>query len=123
VSNRYRDDAGPPPPQYPPPRPGAGYGRNGPYVVHVRRDHYDVYVGRPSKWGNPFVVGRDGSRADVIAKYRAYLLDRPALVDACRRELRGKVLGCWCAPRPCHADVLAAIANPSALPLFPEETP
>jgi uncharacterized protein DUF4326 len=74
-------------------------------VVHCKRDRYDVYIGRPSKWGNPYVIGRDGTRAQVIAKYRAWLLRRPELVAALS-ELRGKVLGCWCAPLPCHGDVL-----------------
>ena len=38
-------------------------------VVHCRRERYDVYVGRPSPWGNPFVIGRDGTREEVVAKY------------------------------------------------------
>jgi hypothetical protein len=54
-----------------------------------------VYVGRPSKWGNPFVIGRDGLRDDVIAKYRAWILRQPALITALH-ELRGKDLICWC---------------------------
>ena len=64
-----------------------------------------IYVGRPSKWGNPFVIGRDGSRNEVIAKYRAWIVQQPALLAALR-ELRGKDLVCWCAPERCHADVL-----------------
>lgn len=70
-----------------------------------------VYIGRPSRWGNPFVVGRDGSRADVIHKYRSWLLDQPELVARARRELMGKDLVCWCAPLACHGDVLLWIAN------------
>ena len=80
-------------------------------VVHVKRAPYDVYVGRPSPFGNPFVIGRDGDRAAVIQKYRAWLLAQPALVERVRRELAGKVLGCWCAPLPCHGDVLADVAE------------
>ena len=80
-------------------------------VVHCKRAKYDVYVGRPSKWGNPFTIGRDGTRAQVIAKYRAWILTQPALAEAARRELRGKVLACWCAPLACHAEVLAEIAG------------
>ena len=76
-------------------------------VVHVKRAPYDVYVGRPSPFGNPFVIGRDGDRGAVIQKYRAWLLAQPALVERVRLELAGKVLGCWCAPLPCHGDVLA----------------
>lgn len=80
-------------------------------VVHCKRDAHDVYIGRPSVWGNPFMIGRDGNRSMVIAKYRTWLLGQPELLARCRTELRGKVLGCWCAPEPCHGDVLAEIAN------------
>jgi len=84
---------------------------NHPLVVHKNRPH-DVYIGRPSIWGNPFVVGRDGSRLQVIERYRAWLFEhRPDLVTKARTELKGKVLGCWCAPLPCHGDILAEIAN------------
>ncbi|MDP9120130.1 MAG: DUF4326 domain-containing protein [Acidobacteriota bacterium] len=79
-------------------------------VVHCRRDRYDVYIGRPSKWGNPYVIGRDGTREQVIAKYRAWVLRRPELVAALS-ELRGKVLACWCAPQPCHGDVLVDLVQ------------
>lgn len=80
-----------------------------------------VYVGRPaprrgfpaSAWGNPYRVGRDGTLADVLAKYRAWLAGRPELM-ARLPELRGKRLGCWCKPKPCHADILAEAVN--ALP-------
>lgn len=81
-----------------------------PFVVHCKRQAADVYVGRPSKWGNPFVIGRDGTRQQVIDKFEAYLLTTPALFGALG-ELRGKSLGCWCSPLPCHADVLARYAN------------
>ncbi len=64
-----------------------------------------IYVGRPSKWGNPFVIGRDGTRDEVIAKYRAWIVQQPTLL-AVLHELRGKDLVCWCAPERCHADVL-----------------
>jgi len=69
-----------------------------------------VYIGRPTKWGNPFVIGRDGTRAEVIAKYRAHLLRSERLIAA-RPELRGKDLVCWCAPEACHGDVLVEFAN------------
>ena len=57
-----------------------------------------VYVGRPSKWGNPFVFGRDGSRDEVIAKYHAWIVRQPELIAALH-ELRGKDLMCWCGAR------------------------
>jgi hypothetical protein len=81
------------------------------FVVHCKRTPHDVYIGRPSVWGNPFVVGRDGTRADVIRKYRDWLNTQPRLIERAKRELKGKILGCWCAPAACHGDVLATIAN------------
>jgi hypothetical protein len=69
-----------------------------------------VYVRRPSKWGNPFVVGRDGNRAEVIANYRAWVVTQPKLMSALD-ELRGRDLVCWCAPQACHGDVLVELAN------------
>ena len=69
-----------------------------------------VYIGRPGKWGNPFVIGKHGTRAAVVAKYRAYLLGNPALMAALP-ELHGKDLVCWCAPDACHGDVLVELAN------------
>lgn len=82
-----------------------------PLVVHCKRSPYDVYIGRPSPWGNPFRLRDEAERAAVIRRYRTWLARRPELIERARRELRGKRLGCWCAPRPCHGDVLAEIAN------------
>jgi hypothetical protein len=79
-------------------------------VVHCKRDAYDVYIGRPSKWGNPFVIGNDGTREQVIETYRRWLFSQAALMAALP-ELKGKTLGCWCAPHACHGDVLAELAN------------
>lgn len=76
-----------------------------------------VYVGRPTKWGNPFKLGDINpstglpfTREEVIAAYRAFIL-RTGLDAHARIQLRGKNLVCWCAPLPCHADVLLEIAN------------
>ena len=79
-------------------------------VVHCKRAPFDVYIGRPSKWGNPYEIGRDGTREEVIAKYRTHFQSTPALLAALP-ELRGKTLGCWCAPRACHGDILWELAN------------
>lgn len=70
-----------------------------------------VYVGRPTIFGNPFVIGKDGTRADVIAKYEQFIRSKPALMAAAVRQLKGKDLSCWCSPEPCHADILLKIAN------------
>lgn len=79
-------------------------------VVHKRQSH-DVYIGRPSKWGNPFQIGRDGDRDGVIRKYAEWISTRPDLLKSLG-ELRGKRLGCYCAPQACHGDILAMLANP-----------
>ena len=68
-----------------------------------------VYIGRPSKWGNPFVIGLDGTREEVISKY-ANWLHKSGLIEQVG-ELRGKDLVCWCSPLPCHGDVLLRLAN------------
>lgn len=81
-----------------------------PWVVHCKRLPFDVYIGRPSIWGNPYVIGKDGSRDEVIEKYERYLVNNPQLMSKLG-ELRGKRLGCWCAPQRCHGDVLAKYAN------------
>lgn len=77
-------------------------------VVHCKRERYDVLIGRPSKWGNPFQIGKDGTREEVIAKYREWIQGQPELLAALP-ELQGKTLGCWCAPKPCHGDVLVEL--------------
>lgn len=73
-----------------------------------------VYVGRPTKFGNPFQITAHQSRETVIALYTSYIEGYPELMEAARRELRGRDLVCWCAPHACHADVLARIANGGA---------
>lgn len=65
-----------------------------------------VYVGRGSRWGNPFKIGVHGTRDEVIARYEREVLP---LVDL--RPLRGKHLVCFCAPQRCHADILLREAN------------
>jgi len=84
-----------------------------PKVLNKRTDPITkgaTYVGRPSKWGNPFKIGRDGTREQVIAKYREWLLENEELLEALP-ELTGKDLYCFCSPLPCHGDVLLELAN------------
>ena len=80
-------------------------------VVHCKKEPFDVYIGRGSKWGNPFVIGKDGTRTEVIEKYKEYLFNNRELYSCIFTELQGKILGCWCSPKACHGDVLAEIAN------------
>ena len=77
-------------------------------VVHCKKESYDIYIGRPSKWGNPFKVGKDGTRKEVIEKYRNYILANKKLMN-CLDELDEKILGCWCKPKLCHGDILVEL--------------
>lgn len=70
-----------------------------------------VYIGRGTKWGNPFILYRDGNRQAVIEKYRTWLLAQPQLLGALE-ELRGKTLICSCKPLACHGDVLIELLHP-----------
>ena len=81
-------------------------------VVNIRKAKCDVYIGRGSKWGNPFIIGRDGTREEVIAKYKDYILNSKELLKAIP-ELKGKVLGCYCKPLACHGDVLMELLERS----------
>jgi len=74
-----------------------------------------VYVGRPSKWGNPFKIDEYNNRSDVLRRYEFWLTERlkdnPHFLD----ELKGKDLACWCPlDEPCHADVLLKFLKESA---------
>jgi hypothetical protein len=88
------------------------------YVVHCKKAQYDVYIGRPSIFGNPFSF-KEGttaqfkvsSREEAVSKFEEWLLEQPELVAKVKAELKNKTLGCFCAPLLCHGDVLARIAN------------
>jgi len=69
-----------------------------------------IYVGRPSKWGNPFSIGKHGTREQVITAYMAYFALNTKLQEDLY-ELAEKDLVCWCSPLPCHADVLLELAE------------
>lgn len=88
-------------------------------VVHCKKENYDVYIGRPSKWGNPFshkpntlAKFQTSSREESIEKYMKWITrgeGKHLLKDL--HELKGKTLGCWCHPYPCHGDFLEFLAN------------
>jgi hypothetical protein len=88
-------------------------------VVHCKRELYDVYIGRPSQFGNPFTFEDERDRDEAIAKFenyaRQHMKDHHGFRDAVR-DLHGKVLGCWCAPKPCHGDVLLKLAAELNIP-------
>ncbi|GIW60329.1 MAG: hypothetical protein KatS3mg087_1395 [Patescibacteria group bacterium] len=81
-------------------------------VVNIKKSKFDIYIGRPSKWGNPFKTGPLDKR---LLYYENYLLNNDELLNSLP-ELRGKVLGCHCDPKPCHGHILAYYAD-----LPPEE--
>ena len=93
-----------------------------PRVVHCKREEFDVYIGRGSRWGNPYShkVGTLAehvveSRTEAIQKFEEYLLSNEELM-ASLPDLKGKILGCWCKPKSCHGDILLRYANgPSQL--------
>lgn len=89
-----------------------------PVVLNKRKDVIPkgaVFIGRPSKWGNPYVIGLHGDREEVLRLYKRYLLTRPELIKSARKELCGKDLVCFCAPKPCHGEFLIRIANCSRI--------
>ena len=85
-------------------------------VVHCKKEPYDVYIGRPSKWGNPY-SHKEGTKAEFVVetrkeaveKYEDYLR-KSGLIDDIA-QLEGKVLGCWCKPKACHGDVLVRLLD------------
>lgn len=84
-----------------------------PKVLNKRTDAIPsgaVYVGRPSRWGNPFILDSKMPRHIAVKEYRKWIQNQPELMTALP-ELKGKDLICWCAPLPCHADVLLELAN------------
>ena len=72
-----------------------------------------VYIGRGSPYGNPVVIGKDGTRSEVIEMYRKWVYNNPEMIAKIRAELPGKDLVCYCAPKACHGDVILEIANNS----------
>lgn len=83
-------------------------------IVHCGKDFYDVYCGRPSQWGNPFLIGKDGTREEVIEKFEDFIRNNQYLLSRLH-ELKGKILGCWCAPKKCHCEVLLKLLKETGI--------
>lgn len=88
-------------------------------VVHCKKEEYNVYIGRPSIWGNPFTHIKDritkaeflvSSREEAIEKYKEWILQQPHLLSQLHL-LKGKILGCWCKPKSCHGDILVELID------------
>lgn len=89
-------------------------------VVNIKNNEpYDVYIGRGSKYGNPFThlqhLGGNliivDSREEAISRYKEWILEQPELISLAKIELKNKILACYCKPLPCHGDILLEIAN------------
>lgn len=86
-------------------------------VVHCKKEPYDIFIGRGSKWGNPFIIGIDGTREEVCQKYRIWIKTQQHLLDSLY-ELEGKILGCYCDKKfvskgLCHGCILIELINQS----------
>lgn len=89
-------------------------------VANIKNfEPYDVYIGRGSKFGNPFThlqhLGGNlvivDTREEAISRYEEWIREKPELIEACKKELKNKILGCYCSPLSCHGEVLIKISN------------
>lgn len=87
-------------------------------LINIKHNEkYDIYIGRPSKWGNPY-SHKIGTRAkflvssvdEAVEKYEEYARNNPEIMNSLD-ELENKIIGCWCAPNKCHGDVLIKLIN------------
>ena len=100
-------------------------------AVNLRREAYDVYIGRPGKgqpgpWGNPFPLQAGQPRGDTLGKYNGWLQHQIAagqIAPEALAALHGKKLGCFCKPQACHGDLLAQAAARAFYQLHPELRP
>jgi hypothetical protein len=86
-------------------------------VVNLKNHYYDVFIGRPSKWGNPYSHKKNTTakykvktKKEAIQKYKEWFKTQPDLIHSLS-ELKDKVLGCYCHPNPCHGDVLIELID------------
>ena len=80
-------------------------------IVNLRKEKYTHYIGRGSVFGNPFKIGKDGTREEVIQKYAYYLsrLEAGCIIDAIYELPENAILGCYCSPLACHGDIIVKI--------------
>lgn len=85
-------------------------------VVNINRETYDVLIDRTTKWGNPYLLTTEDhkERLRVLALYESYVRQIPHLIAALP-ELVGKRLGCHCAPKPCHGNILVKLIKEHGL--------
>jgi hypothetical protein len=88
-------------------------------VVNIRNEKYDVYIGRAGRgqdgyFGNPFMLSANQPRGASLEKYKVYFYERLKNDVEFRKRvhaLKGKTLGCFCKPHPCHGDIIAEYLN------------
>ena len=84
-------------------------------VVNIKKTkNYNVYIGRGGPYGNPFEIGKDGTRDEVVDKYKEWFyakIEKDANFKERIHSLQGKVLGCFCYPLRCHGDVIIEYLN------------
>lgn len=83
-------------------------------VVHCKKARYTHYIGRPSPLGNPFKIGQDEkglwwNREEVIHLFEKLARRDDRILAAIRALPESAILGCWCAPQPCHGDVIVKL--------------
>jgi hypothetical protein len=95
-------------------------------VVNINKEKYDVLICRPSIWGNPFTHIKNkktnakfivNTRKEAIQKYSEWILTQPHLLQQLN-TLKGKKLGCYCAPKSCHGDILVKMLEDLDKPKF-----
>lgn len=89
-------------------------------VTAVNQENFDIYIGRKvttrfaqSPFHNPFRIGYDGERAEVLLKFLNYWYapEQKHLRELAVKELVGKRIACWCKPLSCHGDIIAGYVN------------
>jgi len=80
-------------------------------VVNLRKEKYTVYIGRGSVFGNPFKIGIDGNREEVINLYKHYIRTNFKVLKTIYNLPKGAILGCYCKPLACHGDIIIELYN------------
>lgn len=78
-------------------------------VINCKKEKYTHFIGRPSPLGNPFIIGRDGTREQVVIKFKHYAVNNSEIMELIRQLPENAVLGCFCAPQDCHGYAIKEI--------------
>jgi hypothetical protein len=76
-------------------------------LVHCKKEPFTHYIGRPSLFGNPYVIGKDGTREQVVIKFKRYAVQY--LLEEIKSLPKDAVLACWCSPQDCHGNAIMEI--------------